>query len=63
MQSRKWLNESFKFKKYLLSLNLSNMFIYDFQCIPEITSNLDIYRDIAHYSPSINEYMILSFII
>jgi len=61
MKNKRWLNESFKFKKYLLNLNIKNLDIYDFQCIPKITSNLNIYRDIAHYSPSINEYIIKSF--
>jgi len=60
MQDKNWLNEAFDFKRYLLNLQLKNVNIYDFQCIPKITSNLEIYRDIAHYAPSINDYMIES---
>jgi hypothetical protein len=60
MQYKGWLNETFDFKRYLLNLKLKNVNIYDFQCIPEITSNLDIYRDIAHFAPSISDYIVLS---
>jgi len=60
MQKKGWLEEAFSFKRYLLDLDQSNLFMYDFQCLADITGNLQIYRDIAHYAPSINDYMITS---
>jgi len=60
MKKQKWLNEIFSFKRYLSSLNLSNLQIYDFQCESLITEDLNNYKDISHYSPEINKYIISS---
>lgn len=60
MQNKKWLREAFDIKKYISSLMLPNLSIYDFQCVPSITENLNNYKDVSHYSPDINKYIILS---
>ena len=61
MKNKAWLEEAFEFKRYLINLNLQNLNVYDFQCFTKVTHNLELYRDIAHYEPSINDYMIQSF--
>jgi hypothetical protein len=47
-------------KEYLFSQvgELPNVEIYDFQHIKEITFNLEYYKDLAHHSQEINEFII-----
>lgn len=58
MKNKKWLHEGFAFKKYLTHIKPSNLDIYDFQCVSKITQDLSNYRDITHYSPKINTFII-----
>jgi len=58
MQDKQWLQEAISFKKYIFDLGLDNLEVYDFQCLNEVTENLDNYRDITHYSADINKLII-----
>lgn len=60
MKIKKWLKEVFKLKQYLVNLSLVNVDIYDFQCVPSITENLNNYKDISHYSPTVNAFIVSS---
>lgn len=61
-----YLNEPLRYqmykevKKYLIDslLELPNVKIYNLQDHAEITTNLEIYKDLVHYSPNINNYII-----
>jgi hypothetical protein len=54
------LDEMLSFKETAMELMLScdNIHVYDFTFFTDITANLDNYRDVAHYSPQINEFII-----
>lgn len=56
------LNRALEFKRYLLESLISkeNVELYDFQNIEEIVLNLDNYKDISHYSPAINRFILNS---
>jgi len=60
MRDKKWLKEAFKAKKYISSLQEPNLSVYDFQCVTSITEDLNNYKDVSHYSPDINKYIISS---
>ena len=60
MKNKNWMKDVFSFKTYLAKLSYKNLEIYDFQCVQSITNNLNNYRDIAHYRPEINDFMIES---
>ena len=60
MKNKDWMKDVFSFKTYLAELSYKNLEIYDFQCVQSITNNLNNYRDIAHYRPEINDFMIES---
>jgi hypothetical protein len=54
------VEEILKFKKYVIESTAEekNIRVFDFQTIETIVLNLDNYKDVSHYSPSINEFMI-----
>lgn len=60
MLDKGWLPDAIKFKRYLADLNINNLKIYDFQCATSITTDLNNYKDITHFSPEINKYIISS---
>ena len=60
MLDKGWLSDAIKFKRYLAALNIDNLNIFDFQCATSITSDLNNYKDITHFSPEINKYIISS---
>ncbi len=47
-----------KKKAIEMMLECDNIHIYSFSLDTEITGNLDLYRDVAHYDPSVNEMII-----
>ena len=59
---QQWLNNFLNFKKYVYDVTLAhnNTKIFDFQCDLNITKNLNLYRDISHYSANINSYILES---
>lgn len=52
----------FDFKRYVVnrSSNLGNVRIFEFQDIENIITDLDNYKDISHFSPKINDFIIES---
>ncbi len=58
--NKNFLEDSLKFKKYIFesTKDYKNVKIFDFQDIKDITFNLDNYKDISHYSPKINSFII-----
>lgn len=54
------LDDILKLKKYIINdiQDLENVFLFDFQIEDKITKNLDLYMDLNHYHPSINNLMI-----
>lgn len=48
------------FKKQVFSLtrSIKNLKLYDFQDHEDITYNLDNYKDISHYAPEINDFIV-----
>lgn len=54
------LEEALAFKQYVVAATqtLDRVRVYDFQDNAEITHNLDNYKDISHYRPQINDWMI-----
>ena len=58
IKNKKWLDDAFGFKKYLIKIKPKNLVVYDFQCVHKITQDLSNYRDITHYSPKINKFII-----
>ena len=60
MLDKGWLSDVLQLKRYIASLNIENLNVFDFQCVTSITNNLNNYTDITHFSPKINEYIISS---
>jgi hypothetical protein len=62
VEDRKW-NELLLFKHYIVDrlLQYDNVVLYDFQDIEAITFDLNSYRDITHYAPSVNTFMLRAF--
>ena len=62
MEHGKWFNDAMRFKRHIINAtaNLSNVKIYDFQCVNKITSNLNNYKDMGHHSGAINDYIMES---
>lgn len=58
MREFNWLDDVILFKRHLSLISLPNLNVHDFQCAKSITENLSNYKDITHYSPAINRYMI-----
>lgn len=60
MNKEGWLEDTFKFKKYVYQTtkNYKNIHIYDFECMQNITSDLNNYKDPVHYSAKINDLII-----
>jgi len=56
------VEEIFQFKKYVIesAAETKNVRVFDFQAIETIVLNLDNYKDVSHYSPSISDFMIKS---
>ena len=54
------LNDLLAFKEYISKAvnGLPNVTVYDFQTDASIITNLDNYKDVFHYSPAINNYII-----
>jgi hypothetical protein len=54
------LDPTFAFKRYLAQAvaRLSNVTIVDLQGHDEITGNLDLYRDLYHFAPQVNEWIV-----
>lgn len=59
-QSNGTLNSMIKFKREVLNrlCKYENVDIYDFQIAKNITHNLDLYKDVSHYSDIVNNWMI-----
>lgn len=57
-----WLHNASNFKRHLYDTvsSYQNVRVFDFQCNTEITTNLDNYKDISHYTADVNTYMLVS---
>ena len=57
---RDQLDVTFAFKRYMTQAiaRLSNVTIVDLQAHDEITGNLDLYRDLYHFAPQVNEWIV-----
>ena len=57
------LENFLKFKQHIFAAtqSLANVKIFDFQTETNITTHLNNYKDIIHYSKNINDYMVLNF--
>lgn len=49
---------AFKKRVFELTQDLPNVKLYDFQAHEEITFDLDNYKDLSHYSPEINDFIV-----
>ncbi|SFC76778.1 hypothetical protein [Butyrivibrio sp. YAB3001] len=61
LKSEGTLDQMLAYKKIAIDqmLECDNIHIYSFSLFTDITENLDNYRDVAHYSPKINEWIMV----
>jgi len=57
---RRQLDVTLAFKRYVFEATreLANVHIIDLQGVAEVTHNLDLYTDLYHFAPSINDWLI-----
>ena len=58
MREKGWLEHALELKNMLVKESYKNLILHDFQCDISVVGDLNNYKDISHFSPVINRYII-----